>query len=1256
MSHYLQIQNALSQIEGGKFQTIVNKIIYNEGYSGINEYGSVTGTDKTKIGTPDTFVLQLDGKFIFVEITSETDKTVKKTGILKKIKSDIAKDLDSGKTGIPHDKISKIIYFYLEKLSPAQVNEIQELTTEQSVPLDLWSGERIAHTLDAEYPAIALEELGIAVDSGQFLLPHDFIVQYNKDKLAAPVDTILLGREKELVNGIELLEKSRILTITGDAGAGKTRFALALQAEYKRIHSETAVYCIRDKSINITDDLQKYVEAWNNLLIFIDDANRYSDLRQFVEFAQNSPKGKKIKLLLTVRKYAESDVKNICSKVKEYATLKINNLDHETFKKLITENFDITNPLYIERIEKISNRNARLCVLCCRVAKEEKRFDSISNIARLYDALFSNVLNDIGKQEDKLFLRTAAILSAYQTIDIENNEQWTEINQLINIEKQQFKDFLIDLFHRELADKYGNSVFKITDQTLATYLVYIVFFKEEYISFKQLFSLFFPSHIQLLTEIINPVCQCFDFNKTKQIISPVIADKFTELKQNNNEKDIIRLAKPYHIFIEEEILEYMTDKIAEMPLKNEEDNMEKYDELSERPAFFSILVECNSSNILNAVKQLLILVERTPYFDSKIQKLFSEGRFSLSEYSEPTGFSREQLIETVFWTYYVDKKTQQATDFYYALAKSWLGTFFTSASDISRNEISFYRFGMSFCEKTCTFRHIIWTHLAELAENEQKSFFFFLKQYETAVHQSVSQELIADDLSQVIPILQNIPEKQQLFYYLILDNLNEALEVQKLKLPEDLLEQYMDGYTEIYKILRPVKGQSREIGIVTAMYQNPDVCTYFKNANADKYILFLKQAEFVQKTLTELDRRNEIQDGINSVFYDLSTKPASIIYEVIDKYLDTDDCLHLDGIVLSFIIPRIQPTILYEILRKHIFPGIETWQLSFFIYIQKEDIRKEYTEEILTLLKSRVYPNIWNFNFLLAYEQFDSVFIVKALQNMFTSYLKEKKDCSMLINFIMHSQDIDKNLSKFIQQNPQLFFAVYLELKMSHYDDYFDYNKQILNMLIDQDKQFIKMYMNRISENKQYVHPVSCPFTCIWDRADYNGLVDMACDFYFSELGINNQENYYHREFLMELFSPAQDETVKSKQNRKQYVLSFIEKYTSSSVRMTFIGKIIADNFYSDQYEYVQNFLAENKNPADFENFINAVAMPESFTFDSLSNTYKNFKESLQKLLPLCNTTDLYRQKLYITRRIDALQKQIRKEERNEFSGGGIYS
>lgn len=108
------IKQKILELDQGTFQNLCDQILYSLGYSNFVSLGSQSGTQKTTPGTPDTYCINEDNKYVFVEYTTQ------QTGLRKKITDDIQKCLNSSETGIDSKDISEIIYFHTSSnLKPA---------------------------------------------------------------------------------------------------------------------------------------------------------------------------------------------------------------------------------------------------------------------------------------------------------------------------------------------------------------------------------------------------------------------------------------------------------------------------------------------------------------------------------------------------------------------------------------------------------------------------------------------------------------------------------------------------------------------------------------------------------------------------------------------------------------------------------------------------------------------------------------------------------------------------------------------------------------------------------------------------------------------------------------------------------------------------------------------------------------------------------------------------------------------------------
>ena len=105
MSRLQTIEKALTSINETVFQELCDSflILKNENYRTFSRVGSQSGKQKTTKGTPDTFYLLPNGKYVFVEYSTNITKGV------PKLQEDIKKCLDTTKTKIPINQIAEII-------------------------------------------------------------------------------------------------------------------------------------------------------------------------------------------------------------------------------------------------------------------------------------------------------------------------------------------------------------------------------------------------------------------------------------------------------------------------------------------------------------------------------------------------------------------------------------------------------------------------------------------------------------------------------------------------------------------------------------------------------------------------------------------------------------------------------------------------------------------------------------------------------------------------------------------------------------------------------------------------------------------------------------------------------------------------------------------------------------------------------------------------------------------------------------------
>ena len=79
MSNVNLIQSAIMQLEGGAFQKLFDEYLYKKyKFKNIQTLGVQTGTNKPTKGTPDSYVLTDDGKYILINYGTVSSQPAEK--------------------------------------------------------------------------------------------------------------------------------------------------------------------------------------------------------------------------------------------------------------------------------------------------------------------------------------------------------------------------------------------------------------------------------------------------------------------------------------------------------------------------------------------------------------------------------------------------------------------------------------------------------------------------------------------------------------------------------------------------------------------------------------------------------------------------------------------------------------------------------------------------------------------------------------------------------------------------------------------------------------------------------------------------------------------------------------------------------------------------------------------------------------------------------------------------------------------------
>ena len=503
MANIESIKQKILQLDAGSFQNLCDSYLYKIGYPSIVSLGGEAGTRKTTLGTPDTYFITSDGKYVFVEYTTQ------RTNLFSKIRDDLDKCLDTAKTGVPHNKISEIIYCHTSSnLTPFQDSEVKKLCEDVGVKLTIIGIDKLAEDIYLFHHNLSRDFLGISLSTDQIQSYDEFVNSYNSNRMAAPIDTKFLFRENEFQDIDDAYLKVDVVILSGSAGTGKTRLAL----HYVKNHLDTKnekIYCIHSNALPIYEDLKLFLDRSGNYFLFIDDANQLSGLQHIIRYVSMKPEGYNVKILITVRDYALQKVINDVREITSYEIVNVNVFSDNEIKELLETSLGIVNQDYQERIISIAEGNARIAILAGKVACNSNRLESIDDVSQLYEDYYGAALEDYQLLVNKDMCITAGTIAFLEAIHLERIDALLPILQEKGLSRDSFIENIRMLHEQEIVDLCNDKAVHFSEQCLSNYLLKYVFFDKKILSLSEMIKTCFSSYRERIISSVNTLLNIF---------------------------------------------------------------------------------------------------------------------------------------------------------------------------------------------------------------------------------------------------------------------------------------------------------------------------------------------------------------------------------------------------------------------------------------------------------------------------------------------------------------------------------------------------------------------------------------------------------------------------------------------------------------------------------------------------------------------------------------------------------------------------
>ncbi|MCJ7448302.1 MAG: ATP-binding protein [Bacteroidales bacterium] len=1074
--------------------------------------------------------------------------------------------------------------------------------------------------------------------------PSEFIASYEKSKISTPLSNSFFGREKEIENGLNLLDKSDILLVHGAAGTGKSKYSLELEKLYSD-KNHFSFLCIGNKGISIWEDLKLNLKSNTKYILLIDDANRLAQNFQLILSLLLERESSTLKLIVTVRDYALLQVKSIAANF-NYSTLEIITFSNNDIEKIIkSKDFNINEPTYVDRILKIAQGNARLAIMCAKVALTAKNILELQDASQIYDEYFQPLFKEVDLLKEPISQKSLAIISFYSRIDKNDRVLCDFIFSSLDFDENKFWEICYSLHESELVDLFEQQVVKISDQVFATYIFYKAVIENSTLSFNFFLDRYLD-YENRITDTIVPVINTFNYKQIEAKLKPIILRKWLDVEKEGNNNNSLKYLDLFWFYLSPQVFAYLKKQIDNQVVETTGGFRYSYD-LNEFSTGTGKYLEILARFKYHKDEFFKDALELMFYYAVKVPSIMPAVVYTLKEKFCFTrlGYLYGDRIQHLLFDFLINNAQTNPDRIIYEnvlteILPSYLKLEFNEHEGNGRS-ITIYTFHLWLSDSVKSFREKCFNYLLLYANKSTILHVLYGLNYFDYKH---SNEILLNDLSFIYKIINKHFNPDEFEDCFTLQNILEGLDWLKVDYSKDIIKDYKNRLYQLGEVLKSDRQRKKEIDWQEEeRLHKEELQEYCKGFDLHKYKSLFTNISSILGHVNKVSRGNlvwQYESSLNTIFSNLAETDATLFLEALKLNFEIFK-FNLNFTYVFSCFFRASPQKYFE-LHELIHTQEVNVKFCYHQTISIEKVKEEHLSllysDLLNSFKSIKTPyNFWDLTFISKYQK------IKAEKDIYSEILgvSLSKIKNEEVKISVGHQFIER-CTKFDNFPTKLIIEAYLY--SNKFEHYFDHDKKVFRTLIQRDSNVIIQLLKFNFPNKISYHDLEHEnFDFIWELDEHIEIINSIFEYI-----ISNETHYFSERAIAAFFPMVKD---KYGDRPIEYLGTLInEKYLDDKY-MDIVFSIICYRYPELKIEFLERFLRLN---CDFDTFKSLEIIQRSKSWSGsyipILESEKKIWESILTILDrLPNRINYYDHKEYVNRQIGYCELRIKDEMKREF-------